>query len=155
MEIVLVRTYHNSGTNGILYVNGKPFCCTIELPWRENTCAISCIPEGRYKLEKRKSLHFGHHLLLRNVPNRSLILIHPANNALKQLQGCIAPVTRLTGHGTGEESKKPCNALRDLVYKAMEQEEVSIRITSNYALASHAGGPVFRLSPVTALAVAA
>jgi hypothetical protein len=30
-----------------------------------------------------------------DVKNRKLILFHPANNALKELNGCIAPVTKL------------------------------------------------------------
>jgi hypothetical protein len=156
MEIVLRRTYHSSGTNGILYVKGNPFCCTIELPWRDNTCAISCIPEGRYRLDKRWSKHFNWHLLVRGVPNRSLILIHPANHALRQLQGCIAPVTRYTEPGIGEESKAPCAALRNLVYAAMDRgEEVYLRITSNYVLASEAGGPLFRIPQAGLLAAAA
>jgi hypothetical protein len=156
MEIVLYRTaYKSEGTNGILYVNGNPFCCTIELPWRDNTCAISCIPEGRYLLDKRWSKHFGWHLLVRGVPDRTLILIHPANNALKELQGCIAPVTRTITAGIGEESKAPCYALRDLVYAVMKREEVYLRITSSYRMASQAGGPLFKLPQAAMQAVAA
>jgi DNA-binding transcriptional ArsR family regulator len=33
-----------------------------------------------------------------NVPQLEYILIHPANDALKELQGCIAPVWLITGH---------------------------------------------------------
>jgi hypothetical protein len=155
MELILSRTYYHSGTNGVLYMNGKPFCFTIELPWRGNTCVISCIPEGRYRLDKRRSKHFGWHLLVRGVPDRSLILIHPANDALRDLQGCIAPVTSLKGPGMGEDSKVPCYRLRDLVFAAMEQEEVYLRITSDYVVAGHVGAPLFTIPQAALQAVAA
>jgi hypothetical protein len=39
-------------------------------------------------------------LQILNVPGRKYILIHPANEVLRELKGCIAPV-RLTGAGKG------------------------------------------------------
>jgi hypothetical protein len=139
MELVLVRTYHADGTNGIIRCfddavvldkpgltnhvrakakaglssakakgaqhdrlqNSKFICYTIELPWEDNLPQRSCIPEGRYELKKRYSTRFGQHLLLVNVKDQELILIHPANDALKELRGCIAPVSILTGPGKG------------------------------------------------------
>ncbi len=44
----------------------------------------------------------GEYLRIVFVDKRDWILFHPANNALK---GCIAPVTNLTGAGTGSESR--------------------------------------------------
>jgi hypothetical protein len=72
---------------------------TIELPWKNNQAGVSCIPEGKYDLVKRWSPKFGSHLQILNVPGRELILIHPANDALLELRGCIAPVCLLTGAG--------------------------------------------------------
>lgn len=45
-------------------------------------------------------------LLVKNVIDRDHILIHTANNASEELQGCIAPVICLTGEGRGISSKK-------------------------------------------------
>ena len=50
-------------------------------------------------------------------------MIHPANNAQKELRGCIAPVTKLSGPGLGLMSRKAFTKLKDLVYKALDNKE--------------------------------
>ncbi|MCZ4407269.1 DUF5675 family protein [Cryomorphaceae bacterium 1068] len=105
MRFNLIRIYGNQGTNGYLIAEGKLVCKTIELPWRMNQPNVSCIPEGQYILKARYSPRFGHCVEVVNVPNRSHILLHPANNALRELRGCIAPVSELTGQGTGLRSR--------------------------------------------------
>lgn len=110
-EIRLEREYFLSSVNGSLFVDDEYICKTIELPWLDNFKRRSCIPEGRYEVQPRFSQKFGWHYILENVPNRDLILIHPANNALKELMGCIAPVSVLTGQGIGSSSKKAMDRL--------------------------------------------
>ena len=123
MVIQLQRTYFPNGTNGKLECEGKFICYTIELPWKENEKRVSCIPEGKYFIKKRYSNKFKWHLEVTNVMNRSLILFHPANNALIELNGCIAPVTKLSGPGLGLMSRKAYAKLKDLVYKALDSNE--------------------------------
>jgi len=123
MVIVLQRTYFPDGTNGKLECEGKFICYTIELPWIENQKRVSCIPEGKYFIKKRYSNKFKWHLEVTNVVNRSLILFHPANNALLELNGCIAPVTKLSGPGLGLMSRKANTKLKDLAYKALGSNE--------------------------------
>jgi len=65
-------------------------CHSLELPWRNNVRRISCIPTGEYPLALRNSPKYGNHIHILDVPNRDLILIHPAN-FVSQLLGCIAP----------------------------------------------------------------
>jgi hypothetical protein len=131
MVLVLNRTYFPEGTQGVLEWNGTLVCYTIELPWLHNQRRISCIPEGEYVLQKRFSPKFQWHLHLRNVPGRDFILIHPANDAKKELLGCIAPVTIHTGIGKGSASRIALEKLTTLVYAAMgRNEEVKIRIQS-------------------------
>ena len=120
MEIVLERMYFPEGTNGVLSLNGKEICKTIELPWRNNKARVSCIPEGKYKIRKRFSAKFKWHLELINVKNRKYILFHPANNALKELNGCIAPVSQIIGEGRGNESRKAFEKLKNLVFPYLE-----------------------------------
>lgn len=123
MVLVLTRTYSPEGTNGMLTYKGKSICYTIELPWMDNQLQVSCIPEGEYFIEKRYSTRFGWHLEILDVPNRSLILFHPANNALKELRGCIAPVSQLSGCGIGFQSKKAFTKLKNLIYPQLEMKE--------------------------------
>ena len=135
MELELIRSYHTNGVNGILNQidNGKPqfICNTIELPWKGNFRRISCIPEGRYALTKRYSLRFGWHLLVNNVANRSYILIHAFNDALKESKGCIAPVSQLTGEGKGTFSRAALKKLLALTDQELrKRNEVYITIKS-------------------------
>jgi Family of unknown function (DUF5675) len=123
MTIVLKRTYFPLGTDGKLECEGKFICYTIELPWKENEKRVSCIPEGKYFIKKRYSKKFKWHLELVGVPNRKFILFHPANNALRELNGCIAPVTKLSGPGLGLMSRIASAKLKDLVYKILDKNE--------------------------------
>lgn len=136
MELLLEREYYPSGTNGILSIE-EEFCCfTIELPWLDNRRMKSCIPEGRYPMALRFSDRHQWHLLVKNVPGRSLILIHKANNALQQLKGCIAPVMQVCGAGIGKHSKVAFGRLmqkvRDAIGKSEEIWLVTTRLSDRY-----------------------
>ncbi|PRZ19584.1 DUF5675 family protein [Flavobacterium granuli] len=131
MVLVLTRTYFPEGTNGKLVHEGKITCHTIELPWKDNLSQVSCIPEGEYFLEKRYSSRFGWHLEVLNVPNRSLILFHPANNALKELRGCIAPVSQHSGFGLGLQSKQAFRKLQTVVYPELDAKESILLIVQS------------------------
>lgn len=123
MELELIRSYDPDGTNGELRCGSKFICFTIELPWLGNQRNISCIPEGRYELRKRFVQKHGAHLLVVDVPNRSWILIHPANDAKAQLKGCIAPVAQLIGPGKGNQSRLANEKLKALVLEAFDRNE--------------------------------
>ncbi len=131
MELELIRTYYPEGTNAVISHKGKVVCHAIELPWRDNLTGQSCIPEGRYVLQKRFSARWKNHIEITNVPDRSLILIHPANDAKRELRGCVAPVRLISGVGTGHSSRKALDKLEKLVFEAFErQEQVIINIYS-------------------------
>jgi hypothetical protein len=128
MELELIRTYHPEGTNGELMLK---VCYTLELPWRDNARNLSCIPEGRYALGVRYTKERGEHLIVQRVRGRDGILIHPANDALRELRGCIAPVSRLTGPGRGSQSRGANEKLKALVLEALgRKEDVFITIKS-------------------------
>lgn len=129
MVVRLLRTYHGQGTNGEIWVDGEFVSYAIELPWLGNVRNNSCIPEGRYSLAKRYSKKFKWHILVKDVVGRSEILFHPANNALSELRGCIAPVSQLSGVGKGFESVKAFNKLKEMVYASIDAgESVSLEI---------------------------
>ena len=131
MVLILTRTYFPEGTNGKLECEGKLICNTIELPWKNNESRVSCIPEGKYFIRKRYSNKFKWHLEVVGVANRKFILIHPANNALLELKGCIAPVTQFSGPGLGLRSRKAFYKLKALVNKVIDQgEKVSFIVQS-------------------------
>ncbi len=59
------------------------------------------------------------------VPGRKDILIHPANDALLELRGCIAPVSVLMGEAEakGLKSREALDGLLLLTRKAFQMEE--------------------------------
>ncbi len=132
MKLELIRKYFPQGTNGALLLDGVKLCATIELPWRNNKPRISCIPEGDYKLIKRYSPHFNVHLQLCDVPGRELILIHPANDAVKELNGCIAPVLYATGIAKGNFSAKALSKITSIVFPVLEKQGGIILTIKNF-----------------------
>ena len=123
MQLELFRVYFPGGTNGIVYLNGLKVCNTIELPRKGNQQSVSCIPEGIYQLAVRHSPKLDWHLHLHDVPGREWILIHPANYAIGELKGCIAPVSMLTGPGRGICSRNAMERLRAVTSKAFAAGE--------------------------------
>jgi hypothetical protein len=58
-------------------------------------------------------------------------LIHPANNALQELRGCLAPVSQLSGIGQGWSSRAALNKLQSLCFQAYDlKEKVTLIIKS-------------------------
>lgn len=72
----------------MLAIDGRPVCVTLEDKWRNNERMISCIPKGKYVIKRHKSPKFGECFLVKDVPNRSDILIH-AGNTDADTHGCI------------------------------------------------------------------
>lgn len=97
-KIILLRQKTSEqGTEGIISLThlGIHFF-TLELPWHDNQPQISCIPTGIYEVALRKSPRFGITYHVKQVPDRSYILIHSGNFAgdiskgLKtNVEGCI------------------------------------------------------------------
>lgn len=62
---------------------------TMEDDWRANRRGLSCIPAGRYILSKTIFHKHGYETYeITGVPNRSRILIHPANTE-EDVEGCV------------------------------------------------------------------
>jgi hypothetical protein len=61
---------------------------TLEPPWRGNARNESCIPLGNYDVRPRQSPKYGEHFEVRDVTDRSYILVHAGNYA-KDTEGCI------------------------------------------------------------------
>ena len=69
----------DQGTQGILFYNDF-MCHTLELPWRDNSRNISCIPGNEsYDVTIKLSPKYGQVYWVKKVPNRSFILIHSGN----------------------------------------------------------------------------
>ncbi len=104
MSFQIARHYHHNRTHGRLLLSGIPVLHTLELPWRENSQQISCIPEDTYRCvrtDNRKTsggLEIPSTFEVTNVPGRGGILFH-VGNYTKDTQGCILLGLQVFGDG--------------------------------------------------------
>jgi hypothetical protein len=105
MVIELQRLYRDTWTDGLIFIKGILLCRSIELRWANNERNVSCVPEGVYPVTIIQHPKFGECLQINGVKGRSGILVHVANDAQKELRGCIAPVFSLSGNGKGQYSR--------------------------------------------------
>ena len=71
--------FGDQGIFGTLRVDGLIFQ-TGELPWRDNKRCVSCIPNGRYRVEWTYSPRFGRKMyMVKGVKGRWGIRLHAAN----------------------------------------------------------------------------
>ena len=103
----------------------------VELLDKDNQNNISRIPAGDYKVKRRWSQKFKHHLHILDVPNRSYILIH-TGNYYYQLEGCVLVgfVHRdINGDGFVDttDSRK---FLNEMLY-LLPQENIKLRIVDD------------------------
>lgn len=89
-----------TGTVGVMFLEGKEFCQTLELPWLNNEENKSCIPTGSYTCKRINSPAHGNVFEIINVPNRTHVLIH-TGNFLKDFKGCVG-VGMIRGQKDGE-----------------------------------------------------
>ena len=109
MVIELQRWYRDGWTDGLIFINGILLCRSIELRWANNERNISCVLEGVYPVAIIQHPKFGECLQINGVKGRTGILVHVANDAQKELRGCIAPVFSLSGNGKGLYSRLALN----------------------------------------------
>ena len=98
-----------------MFINGESFCDTLENPYIDNQRSISCIPAGQYKVRLRTARESATkdnlHLLVQEVPDRSLVLFHVGNKS-SDTRGCI-----LVGIGSEQDLVKNSRLAMDLLMK--------------------------------------
>lgn len=138
-ELVLTRfTSSDQGTLGRLCGHGPrgPVdLATMELPWRDNARNASRIPAGVYACRLTRSPRFGLVYQVREVPDRSHILIHTGNLAgdtergyLTHSHGCILP-GRYAGSLSGQRAALASRFALSELMAALFEEPFTLRIT--------------------------
>jgi len=124
-ELFRIRSTETE-TMGVLHINGKLACYTIEPPFRGNQDNISCIPDGAYDVVLYNSPSKGMVPLLLRVPERDYIEIHVGNTAA-ETEGCILP-GMMPGHLGGKPAVIKSKEAFGLVVAAMGKTKQSIVI---------------------------
>ena len=122
MVIELQRLYRETWTDGLIFIKGILLCRSIELKWVNNERNVSCVPEGVYPVAIIQHPKFGECLQVNGVKGRSGILVHVANDAQKELRGCIAPVFSLNGNGKGQYSRLAMSYIIENLKNSGEKE---------------------------------
>ena len=130
MTIELQRFYRDGWTDGKVLINGVYVCQSIELGWANNERNKSCVPEGVYPMSIIQHPKHGECLRVEGVKGRSGILIHVANDAQKELRGCIAPVFSLSGNGKGQHSRLALNYIIENL-RISDEKEHYLKISSS------------------------
>jgi len=113
-RLVRVESGDNS-TFGVLSFEGVPVCVTVERAWKDNAANISCIPIGTYRVAKTNSHHFGLTWEIKDVPERSHILMHKGNVATDS-KGCV-----VVGSTFGELGSVPAVLSSGAAFKKLEK----------------------------------
>lgn len=106
----LIRTYFEDRTEGRLIFPDGSYVFTLELPWKDNLPSVSCIPEGRYIVDRDTT---GKHRWFKiregQIEGRTFIEFHEASS-VRFLEGCIAPCMELS-NGKAYRCTKALNKL--------------------------------------------
>lgn len=125
-HLVLTRSKSTkTETIGTIWEGANVICKTLELPWKENKRGISCIPAGTYKIVPRETKKYGKHILIKNVENRTAILIH-AGNWTTETRGCILTGTTLATSNKGLKTVQSKIALKKLTETITEEATLTI-----------------------------
>lgn len=128
-RLVLERVYLTDRTLGSLFRNGETIAKVLELPWKENKRAISCIPEGVYEVIKQppKDSRPYSYFRLPNVPGRSGILIHRGTKP-ENSKGCLLVASRFRNINTSKpELEESTNKLTWMVTNLPDEWLLEIR----------------------------
>ena len=88
VRIIRIETSKEYGTLGVLKINDKLFCCTLEESDQENKNSISNIPTGQYLCKRYSSEKYKNTFEVTGVTDRDKILFH-AGNTISDTEGCI------------------------------------------------------------------
>ena len=88
VELIRLEEHERFGTFGVLKINKRVFCATLEPPDRLNEQGRSSIPAQQYTCRRYSSARYPDTFQVCNVPGRAAILFHPGN-AVHQTEGCI------------------------------------------------------------------
>lgn len=119
------------GTFGVLRVNKRVTCVTLEPPDVENARNVSSVPAQQYRCARHVSRRFGETFALANVPGRSGVLFHPGNTA-GDTQGCILLGRSFGAPDEGRRVQGSRNAFEDFMRLLKGHDAFHLTIHEHY-----------------------
>lgn len=121
----------NDGTFGVLRLDGKVFCVTLEPPDRGNRKDTSCIPSGEYVCRYVESPSFGSTFEIADVPGRTHILFH-AGNVPGDTRGCVLLGRYYGTLGDDRAVLQSGSAFNEFLTHCSDVEGFQLRIVDKY-----------------------
>jgi hypothetical protein len=108
--MLLLRRYKENHTEGKLIYPDDSHTYCLERPWLNNKPSISCIPEGKYLIDRDKHGRFQWYKVREGqIVGRTNIEIHTGNK-VEHSEGCLLPCMELKD-GFGSSSRIACEKL--------------------------------------------
>ena len=132
MKALLSRTLESDKqTTGYFYLYDKEGtqifrAVALELPDRDNETFVSRIPAGTYTVKKRFSKKYQHHYHIKDVPDRTLILIHPGNY-YHNTKGCVLLGTKF--RDINQDGERDVYISRPVVQRLLEKAGKGFQLT--------------------------
>jgi hypothetical protein len=132
IELIRLEEDHRFGTIGVLKVNKKVFCFTLEPPDKLNASNISSIPAQQYMCKRYSSPKYPDTFQVKNVPGRTSVLIH-AGNKVDDTAGCILLGDRVDKLGAYDRAiLNSGNTFRKFMKKMDFEQEFHLTIREVY-----------------------
>lgn len=131
-ELVRLEENFNFGTFGVLKIDKKVFCVTLEPADLENLKNKSSIPAQQYRCKKINSPKYGPTFEVENIPGRDHVLFH-SGNIKQHTKGCILLAQYFGKLGNGRAVLNSGNTFREFMERMMAGEsEFHLTITEVY-----------------------
>ena len=130
VDLIRLESSANYGTFGVVRVNKKMFCVSLEPRWCDNAKFISCIPTGQYTCMLANSPRYGLTYQVIDVHDRTNILFH-AGNYVVHTNGCILLGQRVTELALGRAVTNSAKTIEDF-NNLLNGKPFILTITENY-----------------------
>lgn len=131
LELIRMEEDFYFGTFGVLKIDKRIFCVTLEPRDELNTPGVSSIPAQQYWCRRYSSSRYPSTFQIVGVPGRRKILFH-AGNVMANTRGCIIMAQyfgKLNGDRAVLNSGK---TFRDFMAMTDQLERLHLTITENY-----------------------
>lgn len=131
MILELVRLDKNEfGVFGVLLMDGKAFCVTLEPEDKNNQENISCIPTGTYLCKRVVTPRHGETFQILNVPNRTNVLFHAGNTEIDTL-GCVLVARQFGVLGAKRAILNSGDTFKQFMHDTINETYFSLHITEH------------------------
>jgi hypothetical protein len=131
LELIRLEENERFGTFGVLRINKKVFCVTLEPCDYGNAPSISSIPAQQYTCKRIISPTFGETFEVSNVPGRTKVLFHKGN-VVGHTEGCILVAQHFGKLNHNRAILNSGVTFKNFINKLRKYDEIHLTIKEEY-----------------------